>query len=56
MDARITASTDAVEIRGEVPLIAEVPQSFATIEQTSGSLFRNDETPTVPFRVSAAIG
>ena len=35
VDARITASTDAVEIRGEVPLIAEVPQSFATIEQTS---------------------
>ena len=35
VDARIAASMDEVEIRGEVPLIAEVPQSFATIEQTS---------------------
>jgi len=31
----ISASHDVIEIRGEVPLIAQVPESFATIERTS---------------------
>ena len=35
VDAQITASNGDIEVRGAVPLIAEVPQSFATIEQTS---------------------
>ena len=55
VDARIAASTDEVEISGEVPLIAEVPQSFATTARTSGCVFRNDEIPIVPFRLEVAL-
>ncbi|MDA0353823.1 MAG: recombinase family protein, partial [Chloroflexi bacterium] len=39
LSAQIVASSEAIEVRGEVPLIAEAPQSFATIERTSASLF-----------------
>ena len=35
LNAQIVASSEAIEVRGEVPLIAEAPQSFATIERTS---------------------
>jgi len=35
LSAQIVASSEAIEVRGEVPLIAEAPQSFATIERTS---------------------
>ena len=39
LNAQIVASSEAIEVRGEVPLIAEAPQSFATIERTSGCQF-----------------
>ncbi|MDA1148320.1 MAG: recombinase family protein [Chloroflexi bacterium] len=35
LNAQIVASNEAIEVRGEVPLIVEAPQSFATIERTS---------------------
>lgn len=35
LSAEVVASNDSIEVRGEVPLIAEAPQSFATIERTS---------------------
>jgi site-specific DNA recombinase len=34
VDVEVSASSEAIEIRGAVPLIAEPPQSFATIERT----------------------
>ena len=51
LSAEIVASSESIEVRGEVPLIAEAPQSFATIERTSASLFRNDEIFRAPFRL-----
>lgn len=35
LNAKISIGSEEIEVSGEVPLIAEVPQSFATIEQTS---------------------
>ena len=35
VEVQIMASGNQIEMRGSVPLIAEVPQSFATIERTS---------------------
>ena len=34
VDVEVSASSEEIEIRGSVPLIAEMPQSFATIERT----------------------
>ena len=35
LSAQIVAGGDAIEVWGEAPLIAEAPQSSATIERTS---------------------
>jgi len=37
VDVQIMASGNQIEMHGSVPLIAEMPQSFATIERTSAS-------------------
>jgi len=49
LNAQIIASGEAIEVRGEVPRIAEAPQSFATIERTWASLFQNSEMLSLPF-------
>ena len=56
LNARMTASRTAVEISGEVPLIDSSDYAdLVTIERTSASPFRNDEIPTLRFRLVCAI-
>lgn len=54
VDARITASAERVTIRGTVPIIDQMDESFATTARTSVSLFQSDEI-RVPFAVSVPL-
>ena len=55
LNAQIVASSEAIEVREEVPLIAKAPQSFATIERTWESLFNGGEIAVAPFRLAVSL-
>ena len=56
LDAHIDVSLEEADIRVEVPMIEGVGgNSFATIEQTSVSLFRTDQIERVPLVVRASL-
>ena len=54
VEAQITASAERAEIRGTVPIIDQIGESFATIERTSVSSYLSDEI-RVPFRLIVAV-
>ena len=57
VDVSAKASRERVEISGSVPIIDSSDYAdLVTIEQTSASLFRNDEMASVPFRILIPVG